>query len=236
MIAALALVLLSSPDALGQLADKVEALTKDQRTQQDRALSVAEWVAGNIHNEEWASQTPAQKPTGDLVLDTFLTRSGLCAARAHLFVAMLRIAGIEAKHFLVYDFGIAGNDHSAVLVNADGKWRYFDVTYAGVFMDDGAVMTWEEIIANPEKARRGMVVFPRTIDRDREGRPVNNHTRMREFYTLAAFRAVKKYGTACEIAARSRGCDGRGSRIDGAADPGPNPFCRQGPSRCDLED
>lgn len=174
------------------LADKVERIVAGARTDQERCLRIAEWIAANVSN---------RARLGRDAYESLATRSGVCSERAELFVEMADLCAIPARIFNIYNFGGPGGGHSCVQAYWDGQWHFLDVMYAGAFLRDGKVLSWDEIRADPEAAVAGMLVFQATLDRygnigeDLTKRDrVDNNERMRGAYTAKALRDAKSYG------------------------------------------
>ncbi|MDY6850606.1 MAG: transglutaminase-like domain-containing protein [Thermodesulfobacteriota bacterium] len=174
------------------LAEKAEGITAGAQTDQEKCLRVARWIAANISNRE--------EPGKD-ELRVFAYRAGLCRARADLFVRMLNYLHIPARQFNIYNFGKVGGGHSCAQAFYSGQWHFFDISYAGVFMREGKVLSWDEIIADPVSARQHMVVFERTLARygwpgdEPADRPkVDNRIRMKRVYSFEALRTAGSYG------------------------------------------
>ena len=166
-------------------ADKVDQIVAGAETDQEKCLAVARWVAGHISN--------SKNPKGDS-LTWFSQRAGLCGERSQIFVQMLLRLNIPAREFQIHEF-----NHSCAQAFYDGEWHFFDVTYAGVFMRDGKVLSWEGIRSDPEAAVAGMVVFEQTIDRstadDNYLSPrVDNNVRMSLVYTAERIKSANTYG------------------------------------------
>lgn len=173
------------------LAEKVERITAGVKDDQERCLRVARWVAANINN----------RSNRDNTWSAFADRAGYCSMRAQLFCRMLAYLSIDARVFSMYNFGGPGGGHSCAQAYYHGAWHFFDVTYAGVFMKNGVVLSWDQIMADPEDAVRHLVVFSETLDRhgnaDEElstRRRADNRSRMAEVYTVATLKAAKTYG------------------------------------------
>ena len=159
-------------------AEKIETIVQNCTTDQERALAVARWISSSIPNK-----APARTMEG------FATRTGLCGTRSNIFVKAMEGLYIPAQNFNMYNFGGVGGGHSCVQAFYGGKWHFFDVTYAGCFIKNGDVLSWEEIVDNPEEALRYLVVFPKTLDRSAPYREhVDNEKRMRFVYTPQAIR------------------------------------------------
>ncbi len=180
---------------MSDMANRAEELTKGLKTDQDKCLAIARWIAANISNR------PGEL-TGRHGLDDVYTwyaeRAGLCGARAVIMIEMLKLVNIPAKSFNMYDFPVSPGGHTCVQAWYGGAWHFYDVTYAGVFMDGGNVMSFDQIVANPVYALENMVVFEDTLDRSGYGanglfdenmepavsETTDNAARMRATYTL----------------------------------------------------
>lgn len=166
------------------LAETTERIVRDAdaKTDRERVIAIASWVASNISNRGQFHGGP---------LTTFSHRAGLCGERAELAVEMLEVLHIPAKVFNIYNFGRPGGGHSVIQAHIDGDWAYFDVMYAGYFERDSEILSWAEITADPQAALESMVVFPETIDRwggfatpTEDRLAIENPRRMGSVYTL----------------------------------------------------
>ncbi|MHB8073338.1 transglutaminase domain-containing protein [Desulfosporosinus fructosivorans] len=186
------------PNALAQdevldaiLSYQVEQIVKGAKDDQDKAIRIAKWISANISN---------RGDTGNIYL-SYASRIGLCNARAELFVKMLSYQNITAKVFNMYNFGEVGGGHSCDQVYYNEQWHFFDVTYAGIFMKNGNVLSWDEIKSNPQDAINHMVVFDQTLDRyglingdTVIGDIVHNLDRMHLTYSADIITNAKSYG------------------------------------------
>lgn len=168
------------------LAEKVEQITAGADSPQEVCLRIARWLSANISNRE---------DSGRDALDWFVSRAGQCGARAGLFVRMAALRNVHARLFNLYNYGGPGGGHSCVQAWYDGQWHFFDPTYAGVFMRDGKVLSWDEIAADPDAAAPAMVVFPATLDKHHPEDPLQaddvvNTERMATAHAPAAIRNV----------------------------------------------
>jgi hypothetical protein len=107
-----------------------------------------------------------------------------------VFQKLAERAGLEARRVAIEDF--AGSGHTAVEVRWDGAWHFLDVTYAGYFRVDGAILSFEEIQADPPRALDGLVVLEPSLDVWPDGAPVDNDDRMRRKYTAAHLGAARR--------------------------------------------
>lgn len=198
-------------------SEKIEQIVVGCKTEQEKTIAVARWISGNIRNE---------RTVGGDEFSFFAERKGLCGARARLFVKAMEKLYIKAHVFNMYNFGGVGGGHSCAEAFYNGKWHFFDVTYAGYFMKDGDVLSWEEITSDPENVLKYMVVFEDTMDRYTGiGELINNQYRMEHVYTRAAIengtRASGAYREALkifEVRIDSAGLPLRIGQIDGESD------------------
>lgn len=174
------------------LAYHVEEIVEGTENDQEKCIRIAKWIASNISNREALGQDEH---------GWYAYRSGLCGARARLFVEMLKYQHIPARVFNMYNFGKVGGGHSCAQAYYGDKWHFFDVTYAGIFMKNNDVLSWEEILSNPKEAMQSMVVFEKTLDRwgavidDPVNRKaVNNNERMHIAYSEDIIMNAKTYG------------------------------------------
>lgn len=174
------------------LAYHVEEIVKGAENDQDKCIRIAEWIASNISNRE---------PLGQDEYGWYAYRTGLCGSRARLFVEMLKYQHIPARVFNIYNFGKVGGGHSCAQAFYNEKWHFFDVTYAGVFMKDNNVLSWEEIVSNPKEAMESLVVFEDTLDRNGSieddtvnRKSVNNNERMHTVYSEDILTNTRSYG------------------------------------------
>ncbi|MFX4262064.1 transglutaminase-like domain-containing protein [Pelotomaculum propionicicum] len=174
------------------LAYHVEEIVEGAENDQDKCIRIAKWIASNIPNRE---------PLGQDEYGWYAYRSGLCGSRAMLFVEMLKYQHIPARVFNMYNFGRVGGGHSCAQAYYDAKWHFFDVTYAGTFIKNNDVLSWEEILSNPKDAMGNLVVFEDNLDRwgavtdDPVNRDkVNNNERMHIAYNEEILKNAKSYG------------------------------------------
>lgn len=165
-----------------ELAAIVDRETEGIHGPRERALRLGRWIAGHISNVD---------VQGGDALTALCNRRGFCGTRSSLFVRMMSLENIPARRFNMYDFPTAGSSHACAQAYWDGQWHFFDVTYAGVFMKDGDVASWEEIVGDPVSALENMVVFRETRDTSKNQRSaflpvsrVDNERRMSSFYNM----------------------------------------------------
>jgi len=140
-----------------------------EMTVEEVALALARWVATHGTNDHRAKGADG------------LPFFGLCGLRSTVYENLAERAGLNVQRFAMDGFNDSG--HTAVHVAWDGAWHYLDVTYAGYFRVDGRILSFDEIQEDPSSALEGMVVIEGTLDRWPDGRPVDNHDRMRLNYT-----------------------------------------------------
>lgn len=157
--------------------DHVRGMLELETSDQARAIALAEWVATNSTNQKLTATAPE------------LPFWGLCGQRAGVFVELAERAGLAARRVQFEHF--AGANHSAVEVMWENAWHYLDVTYAGYFVHERTVLSWSEIVQNPEAAIAGMVVIGPTHDRWSDGSPVDNRARMAGNYTVENIASAK---------------------------------------------
>jgi len=167
----------------GGLTARALASLRPGMTDAEKSEALARWVVANTTND------PSRKIPGQA-----LPLRARCGPRSALFCSIARAAGIPAERVNLYDFPRPGSGHSCAQAFWDGAWHLIDVTYAGYFARNGRVLSLDEIRADPEAAIAGLVVFEGHLDRDREGRPVDNHVRMREVWTPGSIRGIGATG------------------------------------------
>lgn len=173
---------------LGKFHDSIDRVVAGAADDQERCKRVAAHIAYYMGNDYFGFDQPGP----DDELSWWESRRGLCGARAHLMVMALQRLNIRAKIWNIYDYGFA---HSAVQAFYDGEWHYFDPSYAGCFVDDdGVVMSWNQIIADPEAAMRGLVVFETPMDTYSDGSRVKAENRMRFTYDQEKLADVQAAG------------------------------------------
>jgi hypothetical protein len=157
------------PDLADDLWPVAQRQLRPGMSEEQKAIAIAEWVSANSTNQKRGAN------------DEVLPFWGLCGHRAAMFVRLAKRAGLEAVSVHFERFVDSG--HAAAQVRFDGRWHYFDVTYAGYFRRGPDILSLDELRADPERALPGMVVFPFTHDRWSDGQPVDNHVRMQQNYT-----------------------------------------------------
>jgi hypothetical protein len=196
------------------LAEKTEEIIKDCTTDQQKCIKIAEWISSNISN--------GTQESGKDYLAWFSQRNGLCTARVKLFIEMTSIVNIESKMFNIYNFGHVGGGHSCVQAYYDNGWHYFDVTYAGYFVDNNKVMSWDEIVNSAKAINKHMVIFENTLDKYSTEEKASNYDRMKIVYTPESILNAKTYGfignDSIKILYSIIDCNGLGEIILGSID------------------
>ncbi|MDA0824410.1 MAG: hypothetical protein O3C28_18600 [Proteobacteria bacterium] len=140
------------------LGQKADDLTRDLSTDREKAIAIAEWIGTH-----WQNVSPLEavrrSHSGDSRLENLIYRTGACGARSNIFVHMARLANLNAKRFSIYNFGAVGSGHTAAQVEWDGKWHFFDVTYAGYFERSGDILSFDELRELGDMAKDHLVVF-----------------------------------------------------------------------------
>lgn len=190
-----------SRDAVAaQMARQVESIVGRGAAPQDRCVALTHWIAGNFRNATSFGDVADRCARGD-AYTWFSHRYGLCGERAEVFLRMADLAGIHARRFNLYNFGGVGGGHTAVQAYYQGGWHFFDPSYAGYFLRDGAVLSWDRIAADPRRAIRDLVVIESTKDvRATSGplawTPVDNRERMGEIYAGNCIASARSAGFA----------------------------------------
>jgi hypothetical protein len=176
---------------LGRFHDMVDRVVGDASGDEERCIRIARHIAGNVRNQYDDVQTRND------VLSGWESRYGLCGTRSVLMIKALQRFAINAQVLNIYDYGFG---HSCVEAYYDDAWHYFDPTYGGYFVgEDGHVLSWDEIAADPHRAIKGMRVFAKTLDRygGRDGialTQVDNNQRMNLTYSPEKLAQVRAAG------------------------------------------
>lgn len=173
---------------IGRFNDMVDRVVEGAADDQERCMRVAAHIARYMVND-YLDLGP---PTSSDEISWWETRRGLCSARVSLMVTSLHRLNIPAQKWNIYDYGFA---HNAVQAFYDGQWHYFDPTYAGCFLDeDGRVLSWDGIVAEPQAAYENMVVFETPLDLYSDGSRVDAEHRMRVNYDPQRLARVQAAG------------------------------------------
>jgi hypothetical protein len=174
-----------------QLWDVAKKSITPGMTDAEIAETLARWIVSNSTNAQWVPEDSTYPlPEGARGSDdALLPFHGLCGGRSRLFENLGQRAGLKVSVFNIYNFSSPGHGHTCVQVFYEDDWHFYDVTYAGMFIANGEVLSFAEMRADPISALAGMVVFEPTGDiRDyySSGLPVDNKERMQEIYTEEA--------------------------------------------------
>jgi hypothetical protein len=178
-------------DYYDQVWDVVKEWIRPDMTDAEKAETIARWIVSNSTDARWIPEDSAYPlPEGARGSDdALLPFHGLCGDRSYLFKAMGERAGLSVSIFRMWNFGVPGNGHVCVQVYYGNDWHFYDVTFAGMFVRNGEVLSFAEMRADPASALSGMLVFEptgETMDYYSNGLPVDNHERMQITYTEAA--------------------------------------------------
>lgn len=175
------------------LSNKAEAIVAGCKTAEEKALAIGAWCAANISNLNRGHYENGESDAfANSVFGWLAQRRGLCHARASIAVEMCKAVGLPARVYNIYDISFG---HSCLEVFYDKKWHFIDATYEGVFRDaQGELMRFEEMIARPAEAIKGMLVFEDTIDYNSNETPVDNDSRMHFVYTEESLANVRSSG------------------------------------------
>jgi hypothetical protein len=177
-----------SRDYYDQVWEVVKDLIRPDMTAAEKAETLARWVVSNSTNARWIPEDSTYPlPEGARGSDdALLPFHGLCAGRSYFFKNLAERAGLRVSVFSIYNFSGPGHGHTCVQVYYENDWHFYDVTYAGMFVRNGEVLSFAEMRADPAAALSGMVVFEptgETRDYYSSGLPVDNHIRMQWVYT-----------------------------------------------------
>lgn len=167
--------------AIDQIMEiKALHLTAELPDVQSKCIAVARWVSSQISN---------RRNSSEVFTSNYAQRFGLCRTRANLFIHILEKISVKAVIYNLYNV-----NHTCVQVWYDGAWHFFDVTYAGVFLKNGWIMSWDEIMQAGEDSSAFMQVFPDTLDRETNGKRVENTERMERNYDPSHLAFHKTFG------------------------------------------
>ena len=98
-----------------------------------RVAAIRDWVGSHM------SYIPGASTVDTTVLDTFVSREGVCRDYAHMVCAMVRAAGVPARYASCYGPNVRPQDfHAVAQVWLEGAWRLIDAT--GMSDDSNAVL------------------------------------------------------------------------------------------------
>ena len=134
------------------MADKVEAVTRNCRTDQERAIALAEWIGRTYHNTSDLWKTSG----GGGVYGQYAFRIGPCGSRTMTHLQMADYVGIPGKALNLYHIG-----HTTSQLEYDGSMHFFDIQNGLYFMKDKRVLDFFEILADPSLCEETFrVTFP----------------------------------------------------------------------------
>ena len=139
------------------MAEKVESITKNKGTTEEKVIAIAQWISSHIaNNNEFGSN----------VYTWFADRNGLCGMRSSVFVEMLKYINVYSAVYNICEFPTCNHAHSTAQVYYNNEWHFFDVTYAGYFKKEGKILSFEEIIelSKKEDALKYLITFEETMD------------------------------------------------------------------------
>jgi len=91
-----------------------------------KVAAIRDWI------EQELSYVPGASDSDTNVLETFVSRQGVCRDSAHLLCSLVRAAGIPARAVAAYGPDVNPSDfHAVVQVWLDGAWHLVDATGMG---------------------------------------------------------------------------------------------------------
>jgi hypothetical protein len=118
----------SDAPAIKKLA---EQLTKNKKTEREKALAVYEYVAKNVKYDV-EKLNYRQFEFDDSALKTLDEKTGVCQDFTYLSVALLRASGMQAQVVT----GFAGQNHAWVETKVDGRWLTMDPTWGSGYLQN----------------------------------------------------------------------------------------------------
>jgi hypothetical protein len=205
------------------IAEKVEALTKDKTSEEEKVIALARWVSSNISNRFRTSDKLSSSHSENIftfddrfvnekiipngIYLRFALRSGACTPRALIFIEMLKYVNIIARLYNICCFPIKENAHSCVQVYYSGNWHFFDVTYAGYFKKHDKILSFEDlmgIVKKGENHLKYLVSLPNSLDywnildsnlsSEQDILKIDNQERMKRAYSKETLLKTKNYG------------------------------------------
>lgn len=164
------------------LWSQLERDLDDRMTPAEKAETIARFVALSSVNDR---EIAADQAAGERL--RAIPFYGLCGERSVVTKQLARRAGLRAEVFNLYNFIEPGSGHTTVQFCYDDDWHFFDVTYAGMFVDAGDVLAFDRIRVDPWRALSGLVGYETGFDLyQSEDGPGDRHTydeRLRKFYS-----------------------------------------------------
>ena len=177
------------PRLLVEFNAAIDSVTAGAETDEEKCIRIAEYFASEMRNLAAAG---VDKPVSHDVMVRWQKRTGACSTRSFLMQRALKRYDIQSIIWNIYDYGFG---HTCVMAFYDGGWHFFDPTYAGYFRgDDGRVLSWQEIIADPARAVKNMVVFKNSRDVNSDGSRVDNIRRMNDVYNVQRLSKTRSAG------------------------------------------
>lgn len=118
----------SDAPAIKKLADQ---LTKNKKTEKEKALAVYEYVAKNVSYDVDKLNNRTFE-FDDSALKTLDEKKGVCQDFAYLAIALLRASGLETQMVT----GYAGQNHAWVETKVDGRWLVMDPTWGSGYLQN----------------------------------------------------------------------------------------------------
>jgi Transglutaminase-like superfamily len=106
-------------------------LTKNKKTDKEKALAVYEYVAKNVSYDVDKLNNRTFE-FDDSAVKTLDEKEGVCQDFAYLAIALLRASGMEAQMVT----GFAGQNHAWVETKVDGRWLTMDPTWGSGYLQD----------------------------------------------------------------------------------------------------
>jgi hypothetical protein len=129
-----------------------EHLTKNKKTQKDKALAIYEYVAKNVSYDVDKLNNRTFE-FDDSALKTLAEKKGVCQDFAYLAIALLRASGMEAQMVT----GYAGQNHGWVETKVDGRWLTMDPTWGSGYLQNNEFVpkfTMEYFDPNPAEFKK----------------------------------------------------------------------------------
>jgi Transglutaminase-like superfamily len=118
----------SDAPEIKKLADQ---LTKNKKTEKEKALAVYEYVAKNVSYDVDKLNNRTFE-FDDSALKTLDEKEGVCQDFAYLAIALLRASGMETQMVT----GYAGQNHAWVETKVDGRWMTMDPTWGSGYLQN----------------------------------------------------------------------------------------------------
>jgi hypothetical protein len=105
------------------------------KTETEKFASIYYWIAKNIsYNHDLASQPLYYENIDEIIDHVMQKKDGVCQHYSELFAALSRQAGLTT--YVIGGYTRSNNEidelsHAWNIINAEGKWYFVDVTWAG---------------------------------------------------------------------------------------------------------